>query len=160
MKIRLANKTDADIISSLNNEVQRIHANALPQIFKQPSKDTYASSEFIKIIQKPDNFIFICYDSDEPVGYIFVEIINYPETSYQYSMYVLYIQHISVKQSHRGKGIGKALIQHVNNLARERKISLIMLDLWSFNINAREFFNKNGFSVFNEKMWMKVQLKN
>ena len=36
--------------------------------------------------------------------------------------------------------------------ARSRGIIRVELDVWSFNSEARHFYLKNGFEVFNERM--------
>ena len=40
LEVRAATVDDADTISSLNDEVQNVHADALPHLFKPASKET------------------------------------------------------------------------------------------------------------------------
>ena len=42
MEIRRAGSDDAATLSALNVDVQRIHADAWPHIFKQPASDDFA----------------------------------------------------------------------------------------------------------------------
>ena len=156
MKIRLANLDDAETLSLLNNEVQDIHAREFPQIFKPPSKDTFSASEISDLIKKENCIILVAEASEQIIGYIFAEITNFPETSIRYNIDVLYIQHITVKKDFRTQGVGRLLIKNIVNFAKEKSISMVMLDVWLFNKQASDFFKKLGFSVFNERMWMYI----
>jgi ribosomal protein S18 acetylase RimI-like enzyme len=156
MNIKLATPAEAEIVSALNTAVQAIHAEALPHIFKPPSAETFPAAVVSEILKNSDNFIFIAYDGQNPVGYIFVEIIHHPETPRHFAMDVLHIHHISVNAAHYGQGYGQALLQEAKNFAQKRGLSMIELDVWTFNTRAREFYAKQGFRVFNERMWLEV----
>jgi ribosomal protein S18 acetylase RimI-like enzyme len=39
------------------------------------------------------------------------------------------------------------------NTGRPAKIELITLDVWPFNGAARAFFRRNGFHIYNERLW-------
>ena len=43
LKVRAATVDDADTISSLNDEVQNVHAEALPHLFKPASRETFSA---------------------------------------------------------------------------------------------------------------------
>lgn len=154
MNIKRAELKDAKDISLLNNEVQKIHHQQQPTIFKPPSLKTFPLSEIKEIIRKSENEIFVAQEEDKTVGYIFSEYVDFPETSIRYHIEVIHIQQISVKESHRNKGVGLALVKHIIKLARENKIPIVMLDVWSFNTKAFLFFKKQGFEVFNNRMWI------
>jgi ribosomal protein S18 acetylase RimI-like enzyme len=156
MKIRTAKIDDTDAISLLNNQVQAIHAREFPHIYKPPSRDTFSSSEISDLLKKEKNIIFAAEENHQIIGYVFAEIMNYPETSIRYNMDVIFIQHISIKESYRRKGVGKLLLKRVLRLAEEKGISIIMLDVWTFNKEAANFFKKQGFSVFDERMWINI----
>ena len=156
IRIIPAETRHAKMISILNNEVQGIHARAFPHIFKPPTKNSFSTSEVVELMHKPRTVIYVAESNGSIVGYAYAEIRQYPEDSIQYSQNVIYLHHISVRQSSRRKGVGQALIQALMRLARERKISIVMLDVWSFNTDAREFFKKQGFSVFTHRMWLNL----
>ena len=47
----------------------------------------------------------------------------------------------------------EALLEAVREAAVTLKIELITLDVWSFNASARAFFRRNGFHIYNERLW-------
>jgi hypothetical protein len=57
--IRKATEEDAEILSSLNADVQALHAAALPGWFKTPGPDTFPASVVATLVGSPANFLFI-----------------------------------------------------------------------------------------------------
>ncbi len=154
MIVRSAQINDCEAISTLNYEVQDIHALEYPEIFKPPSAETFSSVEVKEILQKENALMFVAESDGKIIGYIYGEITNFPENSIRYSVDALYIHHIAVTRSHRKRGAGKQLIERMTAYAEEIGPSIVMLDIWSFNEGALDFFKKQGFSVFNYRMWL------
>ncbi len=152
--IREAIPEDADVISKLNHAVQKIHSDALPDVFKPPSDECFPASEIRKIIEAEDSYVLLALVEDQPAGYIFAEICGKEETARSYASEHLWIHHISVDDAFRRNGIGQKLIQEVRTLAEKHGISRIALDVWSFNVNAKKFFGGQGFTTMNEIMRM------
>lgn len=156
MNIRLAVATDAEILSSLNADVQQLHADAWPHLFKQPSEGTFPPSAAKELIDEPYNRIYIGEIDGAAIGYIYAEIQVRPENPFTYERKQVLIHHISILPEHQKKGYGEQLIQSVKRLAREHDIQTIMLDVWSFNTKAKAFFERQGFTVFNQRMWLEA----
>ncbi|WP_353146369.1 GNAT family N-acetyltransferase [Pollutimonas bauzanensis] len=55
-----------------------------------------------------------------------------------------YIDHFFVAGSHAGRGVGRALMAHIFQEARQRGIALLSADV---SLTAEPFFASNGFSV-------------
>ena len=153
MEIRKATTKDAATLSALNVDVQRIHAAAFPEIFKQPENDSFALDFMLERLADPLNTFLIVSDHGVDAGYVFVKIIDRPENPFTHAWKFLYIDQISVKPAYRGRGYGKALMQAVRKLAQEMGIETIALDTWSFNEQALAFFREQGFATFNERLW-------
>ena len=154
MEIKLAVANDAEVISALNSEVQQLHADLFPELFKPPSAETFPAVLVGQLLADPTTYIFIGYLDGQPVGYIYSQIIRRAETSLRYAWDRLYVHHLGVKQAYQGQGVGKALIQAVVNLAKAQGITMIALDVWSSNTKARAFFAAQGFTVYNENLWL------
>ncbi len=156
IQIRLATADDAETIAELNTDVQQIHAEALPHLFKPPTLDAFPPSLVRELLADPATHVFIGLLGEQPVGYIYAEVMLRPENSWRYTMNMVYIHHISVRPEHRRAGYGEKLIDAVKDLAKEKGISRVALDVWSFNTNAQAFFARQGFANFNERMWLEL----
>ncbi|HSD84319.1 MAG TPA: GNAT family N-acetyltransferase [Anaerolineae bacterium] len=156
MEIRLATPADAELIVMLNADVQALHAAALPHLFKPPADKTFSAATVKQILSDSNNYVFVGYVADQAVGYAYAEIQLLPETALRYEMRRVYLHHISIQPDHQHQGCGEKLMQAVEGLARDKGITTIALDVWSFNTTARTFFTKQGFTVFNERMWKQL----
>ena len=156
MEIRLAMIADVESISALNVDVQNVHAEALPHIFKHVSDPGFAVPYVTEQLSDPNNYFFIASIDGEDVGYIFAHVTRRPDSAYMHPWNFVYINQISVKPAYQGQGCGAALIQAVGDLAREQGITTVAIDTWFFNAKAQAFFAREGFTMFNERMWMEV----
>jgi ribosomal protein S18 acetylase RimI-like enzyme len=154
MEIRKATSKDAASLSALSVDVQKIHADAQPHIFKQPADDTFAVAYMLEQLADPASHFFIATLNGEDIGYILARIVTRPENPFVYGWQYLYIDQISVKPAYQRTGCGRRLLAEVLVLAAENDIDTIALDVWSFNQQAQSFFKKQGFTPFNERLWL------
>lgn len=64
----------------------------------------------------------------------------------QYNWY--FLDWLIVEKEYRGQDIGTALIQKIEAWAKERNLTGVRLESWNFQ--AREFYEKNGYTVFGQ----------
>lgn len=148
-----AMETDADLFSALNADVQAIHAAALPWRFKPPGPGTFPTAEALALLAKPENLVFLAHVDQNPAGYAYAEVMRRPETSLIYAYEMINVHHISVGSKYRRRGVGSALLRAVRASALDLGITLLALDVWSFNEDARAFFRRHGFDQYNERLW-------
>ena len=153
MNIRQATLEDSFLLSSLCMDVQRLHAEHHPRIFKTPPSADFASPFFDEMLADPATTIYIAEEDAQTLGYIFCNLIERPETPFTYPNRFLHIDQISVRPDVQGRGAGTALIDQVEKLARELGVSKIQLDSWDFNTKAHTFFEGLGFEKFNYRFW-------
>lgn len=155
MKIRRATKRDAETVASLNRIVQQIHADAHPDIFK-PVSEGFLTTEQVEVwLADPKKMIYLGEEGGEPIGYLFLEIMDHPETVHSYAQKSIHIHHLSVNPGCRRKGYGAQLIGKTEEVARELSIDRITLSVWQFNERAQRFFSSQGFLPYNIRMWKK-----
>lgn len=157
MEIRTADFNDAKSIAHLNGYVHSIHAKEHPDLFLWPANLGEVADSMIELMTPPNNRFFLAEQEKIPVGYIYCQINRRPKDALQPEREFIYIHHIVVCPEARNQGIGKALMNHVIEMAREEKIERVMLDVWWFNHDARQFFTDVGFTVFNERIWTYVR---
>jgi ribosomal protein S18 acetylase RimI-like enzyme len=143
--VRRATRKDAALIATLIADVQELHAAALPRQFKPVGKVSYGR-DAASALAEPEKLIFIAYVADEPAGFIHAEIIRQPETSLLYAQQTLYIHAISVRQTYRRRGVGRALMEALRAAGQSLRIERLGLNVWTFNDAARQFFHRQGFT--------------
>jgi diamine N-acetyltransferase len=159
MNIHKAISTDVAGLSSLSVDVQKLHAEHHPDIFKMPQEEDFAISFFEEMLVDPAVTIFIAEEDGDAVGHILCKLIERPENPFIFAMRYLLVDQISVRPAARGQGVGAALIQRAEMLAKELDVQRIQLDSWDFNVNAHTFFERLGFQKFNFRFWRQLQGK-
>ena len=153
MEIRKAIATDGLLLSSLCMDVQTLHAEHHPKFFKMPKNEDFAISFFDELLANPMICIFIAEEKGQSLGYVICKLVEHSETPFAFAMRYLVVDHISVRPAAKGKGIGAALMERAEALARELNVERIHLNSWAFNTDAHSFFEKMGFEKFSHNFW-------
>ena len=97
--------------------------------------------------------VLVAIDSDfgNVVGSTFVEL----QQDYVRPNRIAYITYVAVDETYRKKGIGKQLIQKVEELCEEWKCSAIELTSANFRVGAHEFYKRLGFTVKQTTVFIK-----
>jgi GNAT superfamily N-acetyltransferase len=156
MNVRQALPADALRLSSLCVDVQTLHAEHHPDIFKVPQSVSFAVSFFEEVLADPAARIFIAEEEGHAVGYISFKLVERPESPFTFATRLLHIDQISIRPAVHAQGIGRALMQQAERLAREWHVKRMQLDSWDFNVAAHGFFEHLGFRKFNYRFWRHV----
>ncbi|MGE5643752.1 MAG: N-acetyltransferase family protein [Byssovorax cruenta] len=153
MNIRPATHLDAAILSHLSLDVQRLHAEHHPGIFKMPENEDFAVSFFEETLTDPVVYAFLAEENGNAVGCILCKLIERLESPFTFAARTLLIDQISVRPDARGQGVGTALMHQAEALANELSVQRIHLDSWDFNLDAHAFFERMGYEKFNFRFW-------
>jgi len=156
MNIRTATPQDSLLLSTLCQDVQSLHAKHHSEIFKMPSGDDFAVSFFDEMLVDPTARLFIAEEDWGAIGYIFCKLFERPEGLFTYANRFIQIEHISVRPDAQQRGAGAALLNRVEELAREVGVTKIQLNSWAFNTNAHAFFERFGFEKIEYRFWRKI----
>ena len=74
----------------------------------------------------------------------------------QKSEQLLFISYIEIDAAQRGKGYGKAAMQLIDELAKERGVKQVWLHVFAFNDTARAVYEKSGFQVSGIQMFKNI----
>jgi GNAT superfamily N-acetyltransferase len=153
--IHITETKDHILIAALNEEVQNLHHQMHPGIFKPFDKEGIEQM-MAQFLADKQCKAYIAYNDEEPVGYIILFLQESGDNAFHYNTRSLYIDQVGVPEKHRKSGIGQALMQHAEQVARDNNINLIELDHWNANIVAAEYFRKQGYSLRKERLSKKI----
>jgi ribosomal protein S18 acetylase RimI-like enzyme len=151
--VRRASEADAEVLSLLNADVQSLHASAMPERFKPLGPDTFPVTVARTLLANSSNLVFIAEVDSEPAGYAYAEVVHLPESSLRHAWDEVHLHHISVRPVYRRKGVASALLDSVRVAAGEIGISIVTLQVWSFNEDAQAFFRRQGFTPYMARLW-------
>jgi ribosomal protein S18 acetylase RimI-like enzyme len=142
--IRRAIKNDIPGILNLLVQVDMVHHNGRPDIFRGPATK-YNAEELKEILKNDSTPVFVCVNEKEDVlGHAFCihkQILN---DSVLTDIKTLYIDDICVDENARGMHIGTSLYEAVLSYAKENNFYNITLNVWSCNPGALSFYEKLG----------------
>ncbi len=153
--IRKAVKKDIPKIIDLLAQVDLVHHNGRPDIFKIGTK--YSETELEKMLTDTNRPILTSVDSnDEVQGYCFCIFQQHIENSVLTDIKTLYVDDLCVDQKLRGKHIGKELYEAALELARQNGCYNLTLNVWSCNESALKFYESLG--LVPQKIGMEIIL--
>lgn len=158
--VRPMEDQDVNKVMDLLDQVNLVHFNGRPDIFKHDTKFTEDDVRH-NFIGNEMNPVFVCVEvdesgSEEVIGHAFCEIHENMGNSVLKAKRSLYIDDICVDEKSRGKGIGRKLYEHVLKYAeKDGDFDNILLNVWSFNEPAYKFYLEMGLKpqrIFMEKV--------
>ena len=154
--VRFAEEKDLDIINELRKQVNDIHVEGRPDVFKAGFGSEIR--DFAKVIINGENSDIIVAERDGVIcGMVCVERIDKPETPYSKARSFYHVQEIVVDEKHRRQGVAKELLEFMIEDAKKRNLRRIELDVWEFNDSAIEFYHTVGFRQ--TRRWMEYEVE-
>ena len=141
--VRRALEKDIPKIMELLIQVDMVHHNGGPDIFKGPATK-YTVCELEDIIKNDETPVFVYDDGDNVLGHAFCIHKQVKDDHVLTDIRTLYIDDICVDENARGKHVGKALYEHVTDYAREKDFYNVTLNVWSCNPTALRFYEAMG----------------
>ena len=153
--IRYAKEQDIPKIEDLLSQVDLVHHNGRPDIFKIGRK--YSAEELKVLLKDDERPILVSVDENDAVmGYCFCIYQQHIGNSVLTDIKTLYIDDLCVDETLRGQHVGKQLYDYVLAFAKENGFYNVTLNVWSCNEGAMKFYEKCGLKP--QKVGMEVIL--
>lgn len=143
--VRKAEKRDIDAIIKLLHQVNMVHYEKRPDLFK-PYTTKYDEQELEALLGDDSKPIFV-YDDGEVQGHAFCQISEVKNHRLLQDAKTLYIDDICVEETARGRHIGQSLYEYVRDYARSIGCYNITLNVWEGNDSALSFYRSMGMQV-------------
>jgi|GEM_PF-991640 len=153
MKIKVVQAKKEDYIGFIEifKEIEELHRLNASWKFKKP-KPIFSEESYKKLVNDKNCMFFLAKDKNEIVGYSIAykkEIFNIP---FLKKRKWIHLDALSVKNNQKQKGIASAILREIEKWARKNNIKEIELDVWLFNTNAINFYERKGYEAFMQKM--------
>ena len=91
---------------------------------------------------------WLIYSENEIVGYIILTFIF----SFEYGGKIAFVDELFIKETARGKGIGKEAIQFIQREVPKLSLNLLYLEVEPHNENAQKLYLAHDFELHNRKL--------
>lgn len=154
--VRFAEKKDLDRVNELRKQVNDIHVEGRPDVFKAGFGSEMR--DFAKVIISGENSnIIVAERSGVICGMASVDYVNKLETPFGNARRFYHVQEIAVDVKYRRQGVAKELLEFMIADAKKRNLGKIELDVWEFNDSAIEFYQAAGFRQ--TRRWMEYEVE-
>ena len=144
LNVRKATEKDIPKILDLLVQVEMVHHNGRPDIFKGPATK-YDEEELRAVIHNEETPVFVCTDENNiPLGHAFCIHRQVLGDSVLTDIRTLYIDDICVDKDARGKHVGKTLYDYVIAYAKKQGFYNVTLNVWTCNQAAMKFYEAMG----------------
>ena len=153
--VRLATEADLERINELRQQVNRLHVEGRPDIFRPGFSDElrdYART----LISSPGHDILVCEREGEICGIACVDYVVKPESPYSRATRFYHVEELCVDAARRRQGVARELTDFMRADARRRGLDRIVLDVWEFNDEALAFYDAMGFRTFRRMLELRA----
>ena len=145
--VRPATKNDIPALMALLVQVNMVHHNGRPDLFKGPTTK-YTADELAAILADDETPVFVGVDeSGRVLGHGFC-VLQHSGGRLMAEHDTLYIDDICVDESARGLGAGRAVYDHIVEYARQRGCYNVTLNVWTCNPGAMHFYERLGMKPY------------
>ena len=152
--VRRANRNDIGRIIELLHQVDMVHHEIRPDLFK-PNTTKYDEQQLEALLDDDSKPVFV-FDNGEVLGHAFCLITEVRNDKLLEDIKTLYIDDICVDEKARGNHVGKALYEYVRDYAKSIGCNHITLNVWEGNDPALSFYRNMGMKV--QKTTMEIKL--
>lgn len=156
--INYSNKYD-ELIKDLLVELQEYIAEIDKEKYNILTNE-YREKYFEKTmndVNKYEGKIFLAIESEKVIGLIVGLINNEEESTYDFKAPKRgRVTELVVSKECRSNGIGKQLLDKMENYFKEVGCKGVLIDVFAYNENAQEFYYKNGYFNRNIEVMKKI----
>jgi len=150
VNVRRATAADAPDIARLALEVQAVHVDGHPELFKPGGAER--ADVIAARMSDPGHHYWIATIDGHAVGYANARVADEPESVWRYAARTMVLDQMGVSIGHRSRGVGSALWDAVREAATTERVERVILNVWAFNRAARRFYARIGFQPYHERL--------
>jgi len=152
--IRTAEATDYPNVETLWLELNAHHVKADPSVIQSVTQ--YQSLEsYESVLQDPNQEILLLCDGADVLGAAWL-VERKHEGGQAIEMPIAFVQEFCTKQSERRRGLGRQLMQAVEQWARQRDLVRVELNVWAGNADAISFYESLDFGYARHELFKTV----
>ena len=141
--VRPATPADQAGIDAVAREVHALHVEHEPDVFQMPDGPVF-EHDVAEVLAKPGYHLWVAEWGGQVVGYAMAEVRDVPERPTVRKRRDLYVHQIGVSSAQRRSGVGRRLIETLQDIANQQQVDWLLLDVWEFNQVGQAFFASCG----------------
>ena len=140
--VRKAAAADFQAVSNIMDQVQSLHVEWRPDIYK-PTTELLSQESYLQALS--DDAFYVAEIDGNVVGVMGIQF-RHVETPTHVTRDILFIDSMAVDEPFRGQGVGHAFFDKVREIAAQRNCDGLELQVNARNAKAREMYANYGFT--------------
>ena len=154
--IRKATEGDYEDLCALYAEVDALHRDAVPGVFRTPGGPPRTKEFVCGILADESAALFVAESNGRIVGMACARIRQAPEIPILVPRRYARIEELVVLKRFQRQGIGRALADKAHEWALGKQVGQVELNVWEFNAAAISLYEKLGYKTAYRTMWRKL----
>jgi ribosomal protein S18 acetylase RimI-like enzyme len=152
ISIRKATADDYSAMCELFNEVDALHRDKLPRIFRQPDGAAREKDYYLGLIADEDVALLVAEVAQDLVGYVHALVRDAPAVPVFVPRRYAVVDAVVVRSGFQFHGIGRRLMDEAQAWALAKGAASIELNVYEFNEPAISFYERLGYQTLSRKM--------
>ena len=147
IRVRLASLRDYEEMCSLFDELDELHRQARPDMFRAFPPPARTREQVAQWLAQPDSTVLVA-QSDEGVVGLAVLLTRAPSSfAGAAPRKVIEVDNLVVRTDQRGRRVGRRLLAAAVEWSRQRRATHVEVAVHDFNRDARRFYESFGFAA-------------
>jgi ribosomal protein S18 acetylase RimI-like enzyme len=150
--VRKATLDDYNSLCELFDEVDALHRANLPHIFQKPGGAAREQDYYAGLIADENIALFVAQAGGQLVGFVHAMVREAPAIPIFVPRRYAIVDSIVVRSGFQNHGIGRTLMENMQEWAIAKGATSIELNVYEFNQTAISFYEGLGYQAFSRKM--------
>ena len=157
ISVRRATANDYNSLCELFDEIDALHRDNLPHIFKKPGGAAREQDYYSGLIADKNVGLFVAEADGNLVGFVHAIVRDTPAFPVFVPRRYAIVDGIVVKSEFQNRGTGKMLMDKMQEWATAKGATSIELNVYEFNATAISFYERLGYQTFSRKMSKEIK---
>ena len=135
---------DAGILLPLLEQVQKLHVDARPDIFRGDASLAEREEFLRQFIAREGVTALVCLQQDTAIGYLIYELQERGPSALKQAGRVGFLHQVGVEAAHRRRGIASALLEEMKTRLRAAGATSIRSEHYAFNAPSAQLMTSAG----------------
>jgi diamine N-acetyltransferase len=157
ISVRTATAEDYNSLCKLFDEGDALHRDNLPHIFQKPGGVAREPDYYLGLVADENAALLVAEVDEKLVGFVHAILRDTPAFPIFIPRCYAIVEGIVVNSGFQNHGIGKILMDKMQEWATTKGATSIELNVYEFNETAISFYERLGYQSFSRKMSKEIK---
>ena len=157
VSVRVARRGDYEALCDLFEQMDFLHEQALPGVFKAPEGPARSLEHVSRLMRNKRGALFVAESDGRVIGTVNVALQGAPDIPIFRPRRFAVVGELVVDQASRRRGVARILLKKADEWAKAQGVEQIELNVWEFNEAAIRCHQSLGYSTLSRRMYKELR---